>query len=154
MANRSGDRNCGEAPGQWAMGEVRVKVRLTNAFDESRLRRGMIEPEHVRTCEADALVDTGAVRTVLPQDVVTRLGLGLRRQRVVEYADGRKERVSVTEPFVVELAGRDTLEDALVLGGEVLIGQTVLEKLDLFVDCHGRRVVPNPAHPDEAISRV
>ena len=53
---------------------------------------------------------TGAVRTVLPQDVVTRLGLGIRRQRVVEYADGRKERVSVTEPFVVELAGRDTLE--------------------------------------------
>jgi hypothetical protein len=30
----------------------------------------------------------------------------------------------------------------------------VLEKLDLFVDCRGRRLVPNPAHPDEAVTRV
>ena len=29
-----------------------------------------------------------------------------------------------TEPLVVELEGRDTLEEALVLGDEVLIGQT------------------------------
>ena len=73
---------------------------------------------------------------------------------MVAYADGRKEAVSLTEPLVVELHGRDTLEDALVLGDEVLIGQTVLEKLDLFVDCHGGRVVPNPAHPDQAVNRV
>ena len=47
---------------------------------------------------------------------------------------GRTEAVSVTEPLVVEIDGRDTLEEALILGDEVLIGQTVLEKLDLFVD--------------------
>jgi len=136
------------------MGEVRVKAKLTNAVDEGLLRRGMLEPAQVRTCETDALVDTGAVRTVLPPQVVTRLGLGIRGQRVAEYADGRKEVVSVTEPLVVELEGRDTLEDALVLGTEVLIGQTVLEKLDLFVDCQGRRLVPNPAHPDEEVTKV
>jgi clan AA aspartic protease len=136
------------------MGEVRVKAKLTNAVDEGLLRRGMLEPAQVRTCETDALVDTGAVRTVLPPQVVTRLGLGIRGQRVAEYADGRKETVSVTEPLVVELEGRDTLEDALVLGTEVLIGQTVLEKLDLFVDCQGRRLVPNPAHPDEEVTKV
>jgi hypothetical protein len=44
-----------------------------------------LPPEQVRTYEAEALVDTGAVR--------------------------------------------------LVLRDEILIGQTVLEKLDLFVDC-------------------
>jgi clan AA aspartic protease len=114
----------------------------------------MIEPGEVRTYETDALVDTGAVRTVLPQEVVARLGLGIRGQRLATYADGRTEAVSVTEPFVVELEGRDTLEDALVLGGEVLIGQTVLEKLDLLVDCQRRRLVPNPAHPDEPVNRV
>jgi clan AA aspartic protease len=136
------------------MGEVRVKARLTNAFDESLARRAMLEPEQIRTCEVDALVDTGAVRTVLPPEIATRLGLGVRGQRVAEYADGRKEMVGVTEPLVVELEGRDTLDEALVLGNEVLIGQTVLEKLDLFVDCQGRRLVPNPAHPDEAVTKV
>lgn len=136
------------------MGEVRVAARLTNAVDEALVRRGLRSPDQVRSCDADALVDTGAVRMVLPQHIAERLGLGLRGQRVVEYADGRTEAVSVTEPLVVELHGRDTLEEALVLGDEVLVGQTVLEKLDLFVECQGRRLVPNPAHPDEPVTKV
>jgi len=73
---------------------------------------------------------------------------------MTQYADGRTEAVSVTEPLVVELEGRDTLEEALVLGDEVLIGQTVLEKLDLLVDGQGRRLVPNPAHPDQPITKL
>ena len=136
------------------MGEVRVKAKLTNAGDEALARRGALKPEQVRTYEAAALVDTGAVRMVLPPQVVSHLGLGIRGQRVAEYADGRKEAVGVTEALVVEVSGRDTLEEALVLGDEVLIGQTVLEKLDLFVDSQGRRLVPNPAHPDQPVTKV
>jgi len=131
-----------------------VKAKLTNAADESLVRRGLLKPEQIRTVEADALVDTGAVRSVLPPEIVSRLGLGIRAHLVAEYADGRKEPVGLTEPLFVELNGRSTVEEAMVLGGEVLIGQTVLEKLDLFVDCHGQRLVPNPAHPDHAVSRV
>jgi hypothetical protein len=82
------------------------------------------------------------------------LGLAIRGQRVVEYADGRKEAEPVTEPLVIDLQGRDTLEEALVLGDEMLIGQTVLEKLDLFVDCQRQRLVPNPAHPDQPVTKV
>jgi clan AA aspartic protease len=136
------------------MGEVRVTARLTNAVDEALVRRGMLPPDQVRRCEADAIVDTGAVRTIVPQHIALLLGLALRGQRTAEYADGRTEAVGVTEALVVELQGRDTLEEALVLGDEVLIGQTVLEKLDLFVDCQGRRLVPNPSHPDQPITKV
>ena len=136
------------------MGEVRVKAKLTNAIDEALVRRGMLKPEQVRSYEADALVDTGAVRVALPVQVVQRLGLTIRGQRVAEYADGRKDIVDVTEPLIIEIEGRDTLEEALVLGDEVLIGQTVLEKLDLFVDCVNRRLIPNPAHPDQPVSKV
>ena len=136
------------------MGEVRVVTRLTNAVDEELVRRGLLSADQVRSCEADALVDTGAVRTVVPPHIAALLGLAFRGQRTAEYADGRTEAVSVTGPLVVELQGRDTLEEALVLGDEVLIGQTVLEKLDLFVDCQGRRLVPNPAHPDQPITKV
>ncbi len=136
------------------MGEVRAKVRLVNAVDEALVRRQMLKPEEVRTYVADALVDTGAVRSVLPPHVVEQLGLALRGQRVAEYADGRKEAVGVTEPLIIEIKGRDTLEEALVLGDEVIIGQTVLEKLDLFVDCVNQQLVPNPAHPDQPVSKV
>jgi predicted aspartyl protease len=130
---------------------------VTNAVDEDLVRRGIHTPhtpQQVRTYDADALVDTGAVRTVLRQELVARLGLATRGRELAEYADGRKEAVDVTGPVVVELEGRSTLEDALVLGDEVLIGRTVLEKLDLFVDCQRRRLVPNPAHPDQAATKV
>jgi len=79
--------------------------------------------------EAAALVDTGAVRSVVPAHVADRLGLAVRGQRVAEYAGGRQEIVGVTEPLIIDWEGRDTLEEALVHGDEVILGQTVLEKL-------------------------
>lgn len=60
----------------------------------------------------------------------------------------------MTGPVIVEILGRDTIEEALVLGDEVIIGQTALEKMDLFVDPLGRRVFPNPAHPDQPVTKV
>ncbi|NOS99257.1 MAG: clan AA aspartic protease [Phycisphaerales bacterium] len=136
------------------VGEIRVKVRLTNAVDEAMARRGRLETDQIRTYEADAMVDTGAVRSVIPVHVLQKLGIEERGQRVAEYADGRKDSVGVTEPIIFELLGRDTMEEALVLGDEVLIGQTVLEKLDLLADCQGRRLIPNPAHPDQPVTKV
>src|SRR6185295_5091534 len=136
------------------MGEVRIKATITNAVDEVLARRGQIPSAEIRSYEADAMVDTGAVRSVIPSHVAQRLGLGNRGQRVVEYADGRKEAVDVTDAVIISILDRDTLEEALVRGDEVLIGQTVLEKLDLLVDCNSGLVVPNPAHPDQPVTKV
>jgi len=136
------------------MGEVRVKVKITNSTDQALARRGKMKPEEVRFYEADAMVDTGAVQTVMPFDIVNALGLETPEKRGVEYADGRKEVVPVTEAILVEIRNRRTNDEALVLGDEVLIGQTILEKLDLHVDCANQKVIPNPAHPDQAVTKV
>ena len=136
------------------MGEVRTATLITNAVDEDLNRQGQLATEKIRSYEADAMVDTGAVRSVIPPHVVERLGLSIRGKRVVEYADGRNDVVDVTGPVLFKILDRDTLEEALVLGDEVLIGQTVLEKLDLMVDCNSHRVVPNPAHPDQPVTKV
>jgi clan AA aspartic protease len=136
------------------MGEIRVKVVLINSADEMAHRRRKLKKSEIRRFEADALVDTGAVRSVIPTHVMEKLGIRPRGQRVAEYADGRKEAVGVTEPIIFDIHGRDTLEEALVLGDEVLIGQTVLEKLDLHADCANRRLIPNPAHPDQPVTKV
>jgi clan AA aspartic protease len=136
------------------MGEVRVMVRLSNAADMALVRRNLMRPEEIRAVEADALVDTGAVTFVLPSLVVERLGLARPFKQVAEYADGRREEVDVTEPVFVELLGRHTVEEALVLGDEVIVGQTILEKADLYVDCRQKRLLPNPAHPDQSVLQV
>ncbi|MGL5058945.1 MAG: retroviral-like aspartic protease family protein [Microcoleus sp.] len=136
------------------MGAVRVKVKLTNAIDEELVKRGLLNPNLLRTYEAEALIDTGAVRTALPAEVVQNLGLRIRSQQIAKYADGREETVGVTGPVIIEMFGRETIEAAMVLGDTILIGQTVLETLDLLVDCQNQRLIPNPENPEISVLRV
>jgi len=136
------------------MGEIRTKVLLTNAVDEALASLGKLPNDQVRRLEVDAVVDSGAVSAVLPIHVVEHLGLLSRGHRVAQLADGHNEVVGVTGPVVFEIMTRNTIDDALVLGDEVLIGQTVLEKLDLLADCPNQRLVPNPAHPDQPVLKV
>src|SRR5437867_4072676 len=85
------------------MGEVKVRVKLTNGVDEALCRFQQLGIEQVRSRETEAMVDTGAVRMVVPPQIVEQLGLPIRGQRVAEYADGRKESVGVTGPLIVEI---------------------------------------------------
>lgn len=140
--------------GKTLMGEVRVRVKLTNAGDEVMVRRGLLSADKVRHYEADALVDSGAIRSVLPSYVVQQLGLAIVRTTRVTYANDGAEDVEVTEVVGIDINGRRTTEETLVLGSEVLIGQTVLESLDLLVDSTNQRVVGNPAHPDQPIIKI
>ena len=89
-----------------AMGEVRTEVTLTNTLDEMLARRGRLAPEEARFYKADALVDTGAVRSVVPVHVVQQLGLEIIGQQVAEYADGRTDVVAVTEAIDINIKGR------------------------------------------------
>ncbi|MDA1048949.1 MAG: aspartyl protease family protein [Planctomycetota bacterium] len=134
------------------MGEIRVQVKLTNVVDDALARRGQLAADQVRSIVTDAMIDTGAVRSVIPASLLDQLGIRTRGQRMAEFADGRTENVDITEPLLFELLDRDTPDEAFVLGNEVLIGQTVLEKLDLLADCTRQRLVP--AHPEGPISKV
>ncbi len=134
------------------MGEVKVQVILTNAIDEGLARRN--QDVTVRTYTADALVDTGSVNCVLPPFVAEQLGLARPFRQVAEYADGRHEEVDVTEPVLFDIAGRKVYEECLVLGDEILIGQTALEKTDLHIDCRSHKLLPNPAHPHQPVVKV
>ncbi len=136
------------------MGAVHIKVKLTNAIDEALVSRGMLAPHLLREFETDALVDTGATYLVIPEDIVQKLGLRIRGQQKAKYADGREGLVGVSEALLIECESRQTTEDALVIGDAVLIGQVVLEKLDLLVDCKNQRLIPNPAHPDYPITYI
>jgi len=116
-----------------AMGEVRVKVRLLNTVDEELAKRGGLAEDQVRSLDVEAIVDTGAARSVLPRSVADQLGLGIRNQRRAQMADGSVRAIDVVGPLTVVIHGRDTIEDATVMGDEVLIGQTVLESTDMLV---------------------
>jgi clan AA aspartic protease len=136
------------------MGEVRVKTRLTNAGEEFLARRGRLPKSEVRHFEADALVDTGAVSLIVPSFIVQKLGLELVGKKNAELANGNIVTLDVTEPIDVHIEGRTVTLEALMTGNEVLIGQMVLEATDMQVDCMNRRLIPNPAHPDQPVLKL
>jgi predicted aspartyl protease len=136
------------------VGQVKIEITLRNARDVVMARLGHLPPEQVHTYTTQGLINTGATRSVLPPFVAERLGLIRLSRTEARYANGLLKEVDVTEPFLVEILGRETSDDAMVLGEDVLLGVTVLEKLDLLVDGTRQRLIPNPAHLDQPVFRV
>ena len=131
------------------MGEIVVNVGLENYVDRSNARSG-IRTEPVRRAQVEGVVDTGAVMLVLPQNIVERLGLETLRTAIVTCADERRDERSVAGPVALEIGDRFMVTECVVGPplSEPLIGQIVLEALDLIADCANRMLRPRtPDYP-------
>lgn len=136
------------------MGEVRVNIKVSNAIDVGMVRRGLLPKDQIRTIAVEAVVDTGAVRSCIPVDLKEKLGLETERHINAQMANGQTQSVEVTEAAYIHIMDRLATESFLVLGSEVLIGQTALESTDLLVDCNRQKVITNPDHPNSAVIRI
>lgn len=131
------------------MGEIVTAVQLENAIDRALQRRGALPESQVRQLTVQAVVDTGAVMLVLPQDVVHKLGLTEQRTVLVRYADERTEERPVAEIVTLTIGDR-TMTTECIVGpplSEPLIGQIVLERLDLLADCQNQQLIHRPESP-------
>ena len=138
------------------MGEIVASVKLENTTDRGIASQGLRDESTVRRTTVEGVVDTGAVMLVLPENVITRLGLRTQRQVVVTYADERKETRPVAGPVTVHIGNRFMIAEC-VIGpplSEPLIGQIVLEALDLVADCTNRTVGPRPESPDSPLLKL
>jgi predicted aspartyl protease len=111
---------------------------------------GVLPKDQVRRRKISGVVDPGAVTMVLPGTVVKELGLPLGEKRNVRYADGRRARRPIAEMAYVEILGRHDTFSAIVepKRDTALIGATILEVLDLLVDCKNQRLIPrDPSGP-------
>ena len=91
----------------------------------------------------DLFVDTGATWTLLPDEVVTQLGLETPRQRTVELASG--ERVIYRVGLVlVKLNGEEwpTMFLAGAAGCQPLLGAVTMEEFGLAPDPVRKILVP------------
>jgi clan AA aspartic protease len=131
------------------MEEIKEKIKLYNGVQYGMQLTGDLPEEKVSTHDMEAIVDTGAVMLALPQDVVDKLGLIELRTIVVRYADERREELPICGPVFMEIAERSMYTECIVLPptSQALIGQTVLETLDLLADCQNQKLIPRPESP-------
>ncbi|MBI4777645.1 hypothetical protein HY792_01785 [Candidatus Desantisbacteria bacterium] len=131
------------------MGEVKARLYLENCGDRHLFKKGYITEAEIRVEETDALVDSGAVMLMLPQDLAEVLGLESIRKAVVTYADERKEERWIAGPLTVRIGNRQMNTDCIVgpPNSEPLVGQIVMEEMDLIVDCGERTLKVRPESP-------
>jgi hypothetical protein len=123
------------------MGRVLTEVTIYNLGDLFDARAGRISVDRVRQFVIpDAVVSSNVTGLVLPEAVITRLGL--HRDDTGRY-----------EAVRLEIIGREMTVDVTTSPDckQVVVGFTVLGALDLVADGAGRKLVPNPAHGGEHI---
>ena len=92
----------------------------------------------------DATVDTGAVYTVLPADLLRRVGIEPYGHETFEMADGSKVELPVGEARIT--IGDKGRVSPVVFGdsGRYLLGAITLQTLGLIPDTTNHRLVPAP----------
>ena len=132
------------------MGEIVVQCEVENTVDRANADRGLVAESRVRRASIEGVVDTGAVMLMLPENLVERLGLAAGHTVTVTYADERAEERPVAGPVTVRIGDRIT-QTQCVIGPprcEVLIGQLVLEAMDMVADRTNRTLTPRTLdHP-------
>ena len=91
---------------------------------------------------------------MLPQNVVERLGLDRQGTAFVTYADERRDERPLAGPVSVGIGDRRMVTECIVGPplSEPLIGQVVLERLDLIADCAHQTLTPR--HPDYPLFKL
>ena len=120
------------------VGEVRATPRVSNPLrDDSPV------------IELDACIDTGAVMLLLGRDVVDKLGVPIIGKAIVTLADESRQEMDKAGPLQLTIGDRTDFFSCLVgpVGCEPLVGQLVLEALDLVVDCGRQALRPRPDSP-------
>ncbi len=135
------------------MGLTYAKIRLVNQYDEYKCAEGNLEQNKIRNLEVEMLVDTGAIRMAINEDILNKLGLKRGFQMKASLADGSIRTLELVSGIKVSFGDRTCYTDAFVLPGntEPLLGAIPIEAMDLAVIPSENKLQYNPQHPDGAL---
>jgi predicted aspartyl protease len=136
------------------MGRFKVELEVANYEDMIRARHGQLSADQVRRTRIQGVVDSGAVRLILPKKVADALGPESIGKIGVRYADNRRARRIKAGPVWLKLQGREEMFSAIIepKRTDALIGAVVLETLDFLIDPVAQQL--RPRDPKEIVSEI
>ena len=136
------------------MGHVNAQLVLKNHGDAIRAKKRELPECDVRQVAVTAMVDTGATSFVINNELFKELGLDVREEQEVTFANDTKEVCKLTEPLEIHWKDRSFVMSVLVVenASEILMGVLPLEGMDLMVDTVNQRLVG--AHGDRQMCLV
>jgi clan AA aspartic protease len=135
------------------MGLTYANIELTNQYDEYKAEEGLMENHAIRRWQGKLMVDTGAIRMAINEEIKAQLGLKKGLIMNVSLADGSTKSIELVGGIRVRFGERTCYTDAFVLEGntEPLLGAIPLEGMDLAVIPSENKLVYNPRHPEGAL---
>jgi clan AA aspartic protease len=135
------------------MGLTYATMELTNQYDEYKYEEGLLPFDAIRRWSGEFMIDTGAIRMAINEDIKEKLGLKNDMMMNVALADGSIKQVEMTGGIKVRFGDRTCYTDAFVLPGctEPLLGAIPIEGMDLVVIPSENKLEYNPKHPDGAL---
>jgi len=118
------------------MGMVQAEITLKNIYDVIDFDRKRIEEHEVRQATVTAIVDTGAMYMIIPEELSQKLGLVATKEKTAYIANGQRINCKMVEVVGVQWKDRETITHALIIPGseKVLLSAIALEGMDLMVD--------------------
>jgi len=114
---------CGHTKRVSSMGYVKVKAKVSNPLKREKY------------LELELLVDTGAIYSALPEDILNKLEIKPMGKRSFKVASGELKEYKVGEAFIeVQGIGATSLVVFLPKNSIPLLGVTTLELLGLQLD--------------------
>jgi len=116
------------------MGIVYTTIKIRNPLTNSE------------TLELNAKVDTGATLLVLPGNIQNELNFPIIRTQTVKYANEETAEKDIVCAVELEICGRKGWFEAVIESNKkyALIGEVVMETLDLIIEPRDLGVYPNP----------
>ena len=135
------------------MGLTYANIELTNQYDEYKVEEGLMQNDAIRRWQGKLMVDTGAIRMAINEEIKAQLGLKKGMMMNVSLADGSTKSIELVGGIRVRFGERTCYTDAFVLEGntEPLLGAIPLEGMDLAVIPSENKLVYNPRHPEGAL---
>jgi len=125
------------------MGMVQAEITLKNYNDEILVHEGQKKLEDVRTVTVTAVVDSGSMYMVIPEELSQKLGLIATDERTAHIANGQRVNCKLIKAVEVQWKNRNTVVPAIIIPGseKVLLGAIALEGMDLMVNPVAQEVV-------------
>jgi clan AA aspartic protease len=117
------------------MGHVYAEIEIVNAGELEMARRSLLDQDEVKRMHLKVLVDSGAWKLCINENIQSIMNLPYLSKVVVRLADGRPVEYDLVGPVLIKFGGQEANCQAIVLPGDTrpVLGFVAMNSLNLII---------------------
>jgi clan AA aspartic protease len=131
------------------MGNVYAEIEIVNSHDLALVKRHVIDPEEVKRMHITVMVDSGAWKLCINENIQSIMDLPFLRKEGFRLADGKAVEYDLVGPVLIKHCGREANCEAIVFPEDTrpLLGVVPMESLNLIIHPQRHELLVNTEGP-------